>query len=116
MIATHLDSRVVLFDSITCCALRQAYHDQRNSDFLFALGEVLGEIRLVDVFGGIFDRATRLGFIPNREASIFHGKLARHEAELIEVSDEVLPCGHTKAQHCIALEYVSIKFPSDPAN
>ena len=102
----------VKFSRESCCALDRGL--EMNMETAKQLAEVVGEEKariFKDILFNTLDPGSRpeMKFVPNEEAKVFYGQIAKRELKRIEEqeeNDKDLSCGHSVKQHRMALESV----------
>ena len=105
--------RLVSFDSVQCCAMREAFQNRIHARLLDDLAEAISP-RLVLIFGQIFIKTRQLSFVPHLSHRLFYSSLAAAEQEYLKALENMqLTCGHTTEEHIDALKSVLSKIAKE---
>ena len=120
MIRVRLHPSAVEFGELECCALRRAAAEKGHQPFIASFIARANETHppyRVSVLSEIFEKTTRLVFIPRHVHQSFYLQLASRERELIERRGDIgLSCGHAVKQHVEALTGICLKMALPQGN
>ena len=120
MIHVRLHPSAVEFGELECCALRKAAAEKDHQPFIASFIARVNETHppyRVSVLSEIFEKTTRLVFIPRQVHRSFYLHLASKERELIERRGDIsLSCGHSVKQHLEALNRICLKMALPQGN
>lgn len=102
-----------VFGSLECCALRKVTQGREHGEYIkafIARVQPTTQRYQVSVLAKIFEKTTRLVFVPGLVHQTFYTELALREKDLLFKKENVsLDCGHSAHEHIVALDSIATK-------